>query len=643
MQFKYPELLYALFLLLIPILVHLFQLRRFEKIPFTNVKFLKEVILQTRKSSQIKKWLILCTRMLALAAMIFAFAQPYFANRNVLTTTQETVVYLDNSFSMQVKGEKGPLLQRAIQELLNAVPEDEELSVITNTKTYSKTTLKSIRNELLQLPYSSNQLTTSSVALKAKKEFSKHGNVQKNVVFISDFQQRDAFKTITDTTLAVNYVQLKPVNTQNIVLDSVYISDVNASNKTLTVALLQNNATTLDVPVSLFNNETLIAKSAARFNNDTKASITFSIPADQPINGHLKIEDTGLQFDDELYFSINASQKINVLAVNEASDDYLQRIYTEDEFNLTSVPLAQLNYNIIASQELIVLNELKSIPNAMLSALQTYKQQGGTLVIIPNAESNIVSYNALLKQNGFTAFSELQKDATKKITAINFSHPIFKNVFSKKVTNFQYPQIQSYFKLNSPHATILTLENNDPFLIEHQNTYVFTAALASENSNFKNAPLVVPIFYNTGKTSLKISDLYYITAQENSFDVQTTLAQDDILTMVSTETDFIPLQQTTKNKVRITTSEYPKQAGTYAINDGDTTLQYVSYNYDTKESDLNYHSLSNVDKDQIHNSVASFFEVLKNENNVRALWKWFVIFALLFLCLEMLILKFFKS
>lgn len=59
MQFKNPEILYALFLLLIPIIIHLFQFRKFQKEAFTNVAFLKEVSIQTRKSSQLKKWLAL--------------------------------------------------------------------------------------------------------------------------------------------------------------------------------------------------------------------------------------------------------------------------------------------------------------------------------------------------------------------------------------------------------------------------------------------------------------------------------------------------------------------------------------------------------------------------------------------------------
>src|SRR5690554_2868225 len=99
MQFKHPEILYALFLLLIPILIHLFQLRRFQKIDFTNVAFLRKVTSQTRKSSEIKKWLTLLTRLLAMACLILAFAQPFFTSKTAIEKNLETVLYIDNSFS----------------------------------------------------------------------------------------------------------------------------------------------------------------------------------------------------------------------------------------------------------------------------------------------------------------------------------------------------------------------------------------------------------------------------------------------------------------------------------------------------------------------------------------------------------------
>src|SRR5690606_14379538 len=121
MLFKHPELLYGLFLLVIPVLVHLFQLRRFRREQFTNVKFLKKAVLQTRKSSRIKKWLVLLLRLLLFASLIIAFAQPYIPFSETALNVKETVIYLDNSYSMQAKGRAGNLLKRSIQDLLEVL------------------------------------------------------------------------------------------------------------------------------------------------------------------------------------------------------------------------------------------------------------------------------------------------------------------------------------------------------------------------------------------------------------------------------------------------------------------------------------------------------------------------------------------
>ena len=95
MQFRHPELLYGLLLLLIPIIVHLFQLRKFKKEQFTNVAFLKKLDLQTRKSNSIKKWLVLLTRMGIIAMAVLAFAQPFLTNSNTATQEKENLIYLD--------------------------------------------------------------------------------------------------------------------------------------------------------------------------------------------------------------------------------------------------------------------------------------------------------------------------------------------------------------------------------------------------------------------------------------------------------------------------------------------------------------------------------------------------------------------
>ena len=144
MQFKNPEILYFLALLIIPILVHLFQLQKFVKVPFSNVAFLQKLVQQTRKSSRIKKWLILATRLLLFLAIIFAFSQPYISNKKV-GLKQHNFIYLDNSLSTNTKGEKGNLLQIAAQEIIENVSEKDVYSLQTNSDFYdniTKTELK---------------------------------------------------------------------------------------------------------------------------------------------------------------------------------------------------------------------------------------------------------------------------------------------------------------------------------------------------------------------------------------------------------------------------------------------------------------------------------------------------------------------
>ena len=642
MQFKNPELLYALFLLLIPIIVHLFQLRKFEKVPFTNVAFLKEATLQTRKSSQIKKWLILFTRLMLLAAIVLAFTQPFTAKTSAYKTKKETVIYLDNSFSMQAKGNQGELLKRAIQDLINNIPEDENISLITNGHVYKNTTIKAIKNELLQLNYTSNSLTSQAAILKSKTFFSKQSNTLKNLVFISDFQGNDTKLNIQDDSLLnYHFVKLKPVNTANISIDSAYISEKNATDSELKVILKNNGNPIENLPVSLFNNLNLIAKTSVTI--DQENSTTFSLSVNDVLNGKITIEDTGLQFDNTLFFNINRATKVNVLSINSADDSFLKRIYTEDDFNYKSTSENQINYNLIEAENLIILNELNILPNALIAALKQFTDDGGTLLIIPASNDiNTPSYRAFLSiyNTGFNEFISIEK----RITTINYSHPLYNNgVFEKKVSNFQYPKVNGYYNTTSTGSSaILKYEDGKPFLFQNGNAFIFTSALNTDNSSFKNSPLIVPTLYNIGKNSFKIPELYYTIGRNNTYAVSTELKQDNILSLVSGDVNIIPEQRYFNNKVVINTSETPNIANTYAINNKNETIKNVSYNYDRKEGNLNYKDLSNLNTTIIGDSIAEVFDTIKSDTKVNALWKWFVIFALALLIIEMAILKYFK-
>jgi hypothetical protein len=641
MQFKHPELLYALLLLIIPIIVHLFQLRKFKSVPFTNVKFLKELTLQTRKSSQIKKWLILITRMLLFAGVIIAFAQPYISNSDRFNTKSETVIYLDNSFSMQSPSINGSLLNTAIQDIIENIDENEKISLFTNDANFTKTSIKAIKNDLIQLKHSPNQLAYDAVVLKGKKLFSSDNSSIKNLVLISDFQQKNQSITATkDSLIAIKLVQLQPSNQNNIAIDSVYISKTTVENLELTVIIKNQGNAIETLPVSLFNDAKLIAKTAVDITND--ATTRFTIPTNSIFNGKLVIDDSNLQYDNTLYFNIDQREKINVLAINEAEDTFLQKIYTSDEFQYTASNFNALNYNSLDQQNLIILNELMDIPNSLGTALKSFTDNGGKLLVIPSSDIRIANYNQLFNGYGLSSFDRLNA-VEKKITSINYSHPLLTNVFDKRVSNFQYPKVNGFYSnATNSVSSILSFDDGTSFLAQSGNTYRFSAALESENSNFKNSPLIVPILYNIGKQSLKTGDLFYTIGVENTIDIATQLQQDDILTLVNGENSVIPLQQTYDNKVELITNTYPNIAGIVSVKNKDAFLKNLSFNFDRKESNLNYFYIQTINNMSLNTTVASAISDIKSATNVNELWKWFVIFAVIFLIIEMLILKFLK-
>ncbi len=641
MQFKHPELLYALFLLIIPILIHLFQLRRFQKIQFTNVKFLKNVKLQTRKSSQLKKWLTLLMRLLLLACAIIAFAQPFIPNTKDFNEAQETVIYLDNSYSMQAKGKNGTLLNEAIQDIINNLPNEEAISLFTNDQTYRNTTVKALKNDLIQLEHSNTQLNYDALYLKGRQLFSEDKSSSKNLILVSDFQQKEnTLNFEKDSLFKLNLVQPKSTLVSNVSIDSVYISNTTTETMDLNVQLSNQGEALNNVTISLFNDDALLAKSAVDI--DDEAETTFTISNNIVINGKLRVEDSGLQYDNTFYFNINSKPKIKVLAVGENSNDnFLKRIYTEDEFEYKSFDINTLNFNLIPNQNLIILNEIESISVALRTALNLFKDDGGYVLIIPSYNIDLNTYNQLFNEISISTFTS-KNNTEKRVTSINYNHPLLTNAFYSKVTNFQYPKVQNTYDFALNSNSVLSYENGNAFLIGKSGIYAFSSALNTQNSNFKSSPLIVPVFYNIGKQSLKLPQIYYTIGEPNTIAIDAVLGQDEILTLASEETSVIPLQKTYSKSVVLETEDYPRTSGILNVNNKEQLIQNISFNYNRSESNLIYHDLQILTGSNISNSLATTISDIKTNANVNALWKWFVIFALVFLIIEMLLLKYLK-
>lgn len=642
MQFKNPEILYFLFLLILPILVHLFQLRRFKKQEFTNVKLLKELEIQTRKSSTIKKWLLLATRLLLLAALILAFAQPFFKAKDYNKKNNELIVVIDNSFSMQAKGNSGELLKRTLQDLLENTPEDQQLSVLTNDENFYDTTIRNIQKDLQNLKYSSTPFNPAAIITRIE---AKKPGIPKDILFISDaVGLKDELKTNFSEASSLYYQTVEANETNNIAIENVQISEVLDQFYELKITIKSYGDFENDVPISMFNGQKLVGKALISKEKPQK-EILFTIPKTD-FHGYVSIEDNSLSYDNQYFFSISKPQKSNVIAVgNLDKNKFLARIYNADEFNFTSTELNKLNYNAIENTDAIILNEISNIPSALTTTLKNYYNKGGSIIFIPDVNSTVESYNAFLRNFGNVSLSE-KAIQDKQITQISFNHPIYTNVFEKKVNNFQYPKTNASFTINGTNLPVLQYEDKSAFLgnITNRlgNLFFFSTSINKENSNFQNSPLIVPTFYNMGQNHNKTGLNAFTIGNNNYTIINETIAKDNVLSVTNSENSFIPMQQILNNKIKLTFGNYPEKSGNYEVLKDKESLKNISFNYPRTESDLSQINTDYFDNCTKVNSVSTFYSDIHSSRTSNEIWKYFIIATLLFILLELLIQKFVK-
>lgn len=651
MQFKNPEVFYFLVLLLIPIVVHLFQLQKFRKIAFTNVAFLKKISLETRKSSKLKKWLILATRLIGLLALLFVFSQPYLRDSNS-NKNSHNFIYLDNSLSLNTNGNKGNQLKITTQELIENSSKADLFTLFTNDEVYDNLDQLELSKVLKNINFSSKSTNLKQVLLQIESKKINATNTLNKTILVSDYQaiKNNNLEVFTNVNTPILGVKLDNEASNNISIDSLFIQNSTSEEITLSTTIRNQGNSKSDIPIALYNNDELISKRSFSIDANTKKEILFSIPNTTKLNGKIVVTSNDIFiFDNTFYFHLNSDIKTDILNIGNNSKA-LEKIFSSDAFIYEHSIVQNVDYNRISDKECIILNELENIPNVLQNTLIQFLQNGGHLLLIPNREMDFVSYNNFLTKIGSGKVTGA-RNTELKITDINFDHPLYSNVFSKRVTNFQYPKVEKYFRSNLKGTNIIKFENKEPFLLEVQNPYSkvywFSSPINSETSNFANSPLIVPTLFNIGQNSLQISRSNYILQEENTIEIEKKINKDEVLSISKNSESYIPLQQSFANKVRITTSNKPNEPGFSQVLFKTDTILTLAFNISKEESNLDFIDTNDLEKAnsniKMYNSVKDLFGEINEKNEVQWLWKLFLVIAIVSLLLEIFILKFFKT
>ncbi|HOS47536.1 MAG TPA: BatA domain-containing protein [Bacteroidia bacterium] len=683
-RFLTPNFLYALSLLAIPVIIHLFNFRRFKKVVFTNVRFLQELKEETTRVSKLKHLLVLACRLLAVMFLVFAFAQPIIpiGKAGVQSAQKNVSVFVDNSFSMEGVTKDGSLLEVAKKkatEIVNAYPPTTRFQLLTNDfqSVHQRLITKDeFLDELSRVKISPISRNLSSVIERQKEAFSQQQYDAKDFFIVSDFQSStsDLDQVKSDSLMNLNIVSLPVQATANAFIDTCSLnSPVVLLNKPseLNVVVSNGGEEDLDnIPVKLSINGSQRAVATvsvpAGKSVTTTMSFTVTVPGWQKLE--VSIVDQPITFDDKYYLSFEVKQELNVLSLDgHNGGPYLKALFGQDPFfKFNQVPVNQVDYSSLQKQDLVILNELPALSSGLSAELMKYLSKGGSIIWFPDSSADLSGYNQFLQQIGGETFTGIES-TNDKVENIDLKSPIFSDIFEKNqrsASNIDYPVTSKHFvftgNTKSSRQVLMSLQSGAAFLSEYSKdkgkVFLFAVPLTPGFSNLARHAIVVPMLYKIALYSMHSPAMMSVIGGDASIEVEAAEPGGEEtfhLTNAESKIDLIPMHRVLPGGIAINANDQIPVAGQYDLAVSGKNIATLSFNYNRKESVMQFSDEATLQEKGKSARIGSMnyykptaADLTKTLNQLAegiSLWKYCIILVLLFLLAETLILRYWKT
>jgi hypothetical protein len=672
MHFIYPAFLFALLTLAIPVIIHLFNFRKFQKVNFSNVQFLKEIQEQQSSRRNLKERLILASRLLALFFLVLAFARPFIPGQNSAGAGRQNVVsvFVDNSYSMQTLNREGSLLDDARQkakEIASAYNINDRFQLLTQDFEGKHQRLLSrdeFNDAVDQVKISPQSRKLQDIIGRQQSLLLARPGTTKAAYIISDLQKNMADKPLkADSSIAYSLIQLKAGNLSNVTVDSVWLLSAihRPGESEKLVVRLHNYAgeKAEKIPLKvLINGEQKALGSytiAARaVQNDTLSFMGLQAGWQQ---GEVQLQDNPITFDNKFYFSFNVAQQMPVLLIDAGiANPYLKAVFAADVFFKTrNVPEGNVDYGALSTYPLIVLSDIKAISTGLAQQLKTYVSKGGTLAIFPSANADLANYRLFL-QGMNAAYPEKLITEANKVSGLNRQSPVFKNVFESFPQNPDLPVVKKYYQLSAAHGVadnLMTLTGGQTFWAGYNSgkgkVYIAAVPLDEEFSNLPRHALFVPVLFRIALLSGHDLPLFYTLGQDEALEIPPVqIAEKQLLKLSKGEQSIIPDVRQQEGSTLLYVSDQLHEPGIYTLKKQDSTLAALAFNDNRSESDMSYLDAAAVKEIMPKSSAlitggnASLKGIVAETNLGTQLWKLCIILALIFLAAEIVLIRYFK-
>lgn len=683
MRFVYPEFLWALSLLIVPVIIHLFSFRRYKTLYFSSLQFVQHVEQQNKSTQKLKNLLILICRLLVLAFIVLAFAQPYFPTSGKTNTggTPVLSIHIDNSFSMTMKGVEGELISEAVEaarKLIETAPLNTKIMLSTNAMdgVEARMCTKIEALERLDRIQPSPMVRSYDEVVKWQKNNLKH-TIQSEkfsqiqFVYLSDFQKNTNKFTELEADSAGKYIPIRLIsqNQSNLSIDSVWFgSPLHKAgiNNELFIKISNHGQVDLQNVQLQFQSEEIkrdlfvdISKQSS-----TIASLTFSAKKTGVQTGSVSVADKHFFADDEFFFTYTVAEKSSVLVLNGPdANKSIASIYRLDNFYaVNEIEQGSFTQGLLQGINLVVLNGVNEVPSGLSANLTEYSKNGGTVAVFPGKNIDKNSVNSFLSQLKMPLITKEMVQSTR-ISKINYKDPFFKGVFEKEKENLSLPGVTKFYLTNESGASgalsIIQFQNGKPLLYRNnleQQSFLFTSVLSSDYGSFVSDILFTTVLLRIGELSLLNPPLSVTIGETANYPVYNQKESGQPIFIKGEKTEFIPEKRISGNVTYIDLSGQSAisnlTSGIFNLENNGSSIGKIAVNYNRKESLIETWSESDIRKEleQAGISHSSIVNVDKGVSSVNLniekpypYWKIFVSFALLFFLAELLILKLWKN
>lgn len=678
-----------------PLFLHLFNLRRPRTVDFSSLDFVKEVQETAVQRVRIKEWLLLALRMLAIACLVLAFAQPTltgeFASVGASVPTAHALV-VDNSLSMQGRAEQGgSALDRAKvrgEGILETVREDDDVVVWPTAREGegrpSVGTNLSVAREALSTLETRGGATSLGRAVIEAAQAAAASEASRTVVYATGDLQRSTLADSIPTQVPDGVqVRLLPVETRP--STNVGVQDVTVTSPIAEVGQpVQIEATLVNYGeeplssyvVSAYLEDERVAQATTTLEPGLETTVSFTVTPQQRgwLGGAVETEDDDFPPDDRHHFTLNVPKERRVLVVRGTGQEtqYVDLALSSEmiadriAFETTSIDETALASADLGQYDSVLLVGPESLSSGEIEALVRYVDRGGGILFFPSDQADPATYRPFLSSldagtvDGFSG-SPGGPQSVASFGRVDLEHPLFEGVFNREQqpeAEIEEPEVYHSMDLRPSGRsgqTLIELSNGVPFLHEVRHgggSLLFMAVGPTPQwSDLPVRGLFVPLLYRS---------VYYLSAGASLQGEQliageggevrlSGLPPGTSLRLVGPgETDTTPERESLFGATLLDVGPTLTEPGVYDVRAAERVVRRIAVNVDPTESDLRVATPDeavSVLRDAVGGDVQSVrgadrnevSETIRTQRAGTEIWNVFLLLALAFLVTEMLV------